>query len=110
VTLSALNNLAIILKKNSEFEAAKTINLAVYSLYSSTLGNSHTHTLIALQNLIDTYKLNNELETALKLLDDLLISDNKNLKQLDVITLNVQKSTVIREMGKYQMSEQLING
>lgn len=111
VTLSSLNNLAIILKKNGEYLEAKQTMIAVFEGYCHMLGAQHKHTLIALQNLADIYRLNNEGDTSAKLLEELVeLKENMDDKNaVDIIHAKNKLASAYREIGQYEKSEYLLN-
>lgn len=111
VCLSSLNNLAIILKKNGEYFEAKQTMIAVFEGYCQMLGAQHDHTLIALQNLADIYRLNQEGDTSAKLLEELvLLKEHMEKKNpVDIISAKNKLASAYRDLGQYEKSEKLLN-
>jgi len=111
VCLSSLNNLAIILKKNGEYHEAKQTMIAVFEGYCQMLGPQHAHTLVALQNLADIYRLNNEVDTSVKLLEELVelkeYMEEKN--PWDLVNSKSKLASAYRDMGLFEKSEELFN-
>lgn len=71
----------------------------------------HKHTLIALQNLANVYRINNELDTAVKLLKELaeFKESEENPSQIDIINVKNDLVGALRELGKYEEAERIIN-
>lgn len=67
--------------------------------------------MIALQNLANVYRLNDEIDIAAKLLKELVefkeAEDEKN--EIDLISIKTDLVGALRELGKFKEAEKIIN-
>lgn len=70
VTLSSMNNLAVLLRKSGDNEGAERMHLSTLALRREVLGERHPDTLNSLNNLGELYLVDGQLEQALPLLQE----------------------------------------
>lgn len=77
--------------------------IAVFEGYCHMLGAQHNHTLISLQNLADVYRLNDEVDTSAKLLEELveLKESMHDVNTVDVISAKSKLAAAYRELNKH---------
>jgi len=110
VMLSACNNLAIILKRNGQFQEAKALLVTVYEGYCTLLGQTHAHSIVTLTNLASVYKLNLEFDQALKIYKEVLALREKQdpLQPREILQVKAQIAACQRDLNNSQESMKIL--
>lgn len=68
--------------------------------------------MIALQNLANVYRMNDEYDVAIKLLKELaeFKEYDEEASEIDVISIRTDLVGALREIGRYEEAEKIING
>ena len=87
--------------------------ISVFEGYKHLLGPVHKHTLIALQNLADIYKRNEEHDIAVKIYKELLtvLEDDKNEHEIDfnqILTIKGRLALSLSTISEFEQAIKLI--
>lgn len=103
-TLSAMNNIAVILKSNNELEEAKSILYNVFCSYLKVFGSEHMSVITSLQNLARIYVEQKNHDIAVKLFKkviDLRTNESINSDEIEIILCKSHLAGCYRELGVF---------